>query len=149
MTSNVNYAANRKLIISRWQWDEISSVLIRDTPGRINDWMDERFKIRTSLKTKPHNDIPALYIFFGYKQELVKWRLKHGIDHKDTVLARDWENLKGIRGRPVPVYDWGWMKNNAFHSITRRAREAIYDLEAMYGSGPWLYKSYEDEVDNG
>lgn len=131
---------SEKLILSRWQWDEITDVLIRSVPMHIQLWMDERFTIRTTPKGAA--DVPVLYIFFGYKQELTRWRLEHGIAAKDTFLARDYAQMQGLRARPVPVYDWGWMSNNIRHNIVLQAREEIYQLEARYGSGPELYRSY-------
>jgi hypothetical protein len=136
--------SERKVIINRWQWDQVSDTLIGSVPGGIRNWMDEHFKI----KTRPIDrdaEAQVLYIFFGYKQELVKWRVKHGIAAKDTILARDWSKLQGLRFRPVPVYDWRWMRNNVAHEITRQARSAIYHAEDTFGSGPELYRSYNEE----
>jgi len=138
---------NRKVILNRWQWDEISDILIGNVPGGIQNYMDEHFKI----KTVPTNggDIPVLYVYFGFKQELTKWRLKHGIAVKDTVLARDWQKMEGRMFKPVPVYDWGWMRNNVKHEIVLRARDIIYRAEVTFGSGPELYRSYNEEMADG
>ena len=137
--------SDRQVIINRWQWDEISIILIKDVPGGIQSYMDEHFKIKTRPVDR-NAEAQVLYIFFGYKQELVKWRVKNNIAAKDTVLARDWHKLQGLRARPVPVYEWGWLKNNVTHEITTHARSAIYHLEDTFGSGPELYRSYQEDM---
>lgn len=140
----VEHLAKSKVIINRWQWDQVSDALIGSVPSHINVWMDERFKIKYAPNCTCRCDIRPLYIFFGYKQELTKWRLANDIAVKDTFLARDWRKMEGLIARPIPVYDWGWMRNNVKHEIVLRAREGIYRLESMYGSGPELYRSYDE-----
>ena len=132
-----------RIVLSRWQWDEITDILIGSVPVHIQLWMDERF----TIKTVPTNggDIPVLYVFFGFKQELTKWRLANDISPKDTILARDWGKMEGRMFKPVPVYDWGWMRNNVKHEIILRARDIIYRAEVTFGSGPELYMSYGGE----
>jgi hypothetical protein len=136
--------SDTKLTLHRWEWDTIADVLIDKVPSYIQTWMDERFTIRTRNPYLQYvTEVPVHYIFFGFKQEMTKWRLKHGISPKDTTLARDWVKLQGLRARPIPVYDWGWMRNNTRHEIALRARHEIYGLESRYGSGPELYRSYD------
>lgn len=135
--------SDTKVILHRWQWDTLVDTLIDSVPSHIQPWMEERFTIRTAPCRLLNKDIPVHYIFFGFKQELTKWRLTNGISPKDTTLARDWPKLQGRRALPVPVYEWDWMRNNIRHQITLQAREVIYEMEAKFGSGPELYRSYE------
>jgi hypothetical protein len=136
---------DRKVIIDRWQWDEISTILFGSTPGGIQDWMDSKFKIKTISYMPRVSEVDVLFIFFGFKQEMEKWRKENGLAPQSVILARDHEKLTGRRFRPVPVYDWGWMSNNKTHEIVKRARDVIYRAEATFGSGPFLYLSYEGD----
>jgi hypothetical protein len=78
--------------------------------------------------------LPTKYVFFGYKQDATIYRLEHDISPKDMILARDFDQLEGLRARIVRVgQDSEWSRLNWHHAISYKARDMCNHIEAMVG----------------
>lgn len=122
-----------KLAVRRWQYDEIENILSATMSDEdAEKLVAEHFELAQIPARFP--EVPIVYVFFGYKQDAVHWRLENDVAMKDVVLARDWRKLEGRRGRPKPIYgNREWFRNNRNHEIVKEARQQIYNLEVIYG----------------
>jgi hypothetical protein len=129
-----------KLEIFQWQRDALTELFSRkhDTYEewlKAQRFLDAHFEV-VKLEQKGGDDIPNVYVFFGYKQDATRYRLEHNIDPKDMVLAKDAEDkLQGLRARPIRVnQDSEWYFHNWQHRISMDARYRMAIMEAYYGT---------------
>lgn len=124
--------------IFQWQHDALIDLLIRNCKT-YEDWQNmwqfvgDNFEVRKMEQIG--QDVKAVYIFFGYKQDATRYRLEHNIDPRDMVLARNYDMLMGRRARPIRVnQDSEWYWHNWNHLMSINARYLMSTLEATYGS---------------
>lgn len=128
-----------KMVIARWQRYALTELFGRQAKTfeewqAVHKFLDEHFEVET-LEQKGGDDIKNVYVFFGYKQDAVHYRLRHNIDPRDMVNVKDHHMLLGRRARPIRVgedTEWYWLNWNHRHSI--EARYAIGIMEALYGT---------------
>lgn len=126
----------KKLEVYRWQFELMVGLLMTKQDASFDTiwtFLSEHFQI-IRLPQKG-GEMPVVYVFYGYKQDAVRYRIENNIDPKDMVLAREWRKLEGLRARPV-IIDQGskWSDLNWNHEFSIRTRQLVHELEVKYGS---------------
>lgn len=125
-----------KLIIDRWQHDELIDVLScggRDNFDGVWNHMRKTYEIRKLEQCG--TDVKNVYIFYGYKQDATIWGLMNDVSRKNILCASEWARMQGRRARPVIIgQDSEWSKLNWNHEFSRQTRQQVTVLEAYYGS---------------
>ncbi|UYL88273.1 hypothetical protein SEA_LILHUDDY_84 [Arthrobacter phage LilHuddy] len=128
-----------KLEIFQWQQDALVDLLYRKVDSfegwqKMWRFIDEHFEVQKQEQVG--ENVKNVYVFFGYKQDAVRYRLEHDIDPRDMVNVKDaFDLLAGRRARPIRVNQdskWCWLNWNHQMSVDARAR--MYALETLYGS---------------
>jgi len=128
-----------KMQICRWQRDAMTELFFRRSKTyeewlAVEQYIDAHFQVE-KLEQKGGDEIKNVYVYFGYKQDAVHYRLAHDIDPRDMVNVKDFHMLQGRRARPIRVglqSKWYWLNFN--HQMSVEARYLMAIMEAHYGT---------------